>query len=201
MLTDFGALTLAWFGFRLARRPADWRRTYGFDRFQVLVAFANGLGSVRDRRLDHLRSHRTPFAAPRPVEGGLMVVVAVLGLLVNVGAFRLLHGADREESQRQRRDRACARRSPRLGGGADRRRRDPLRPAGRRSIRFYRSSSRSSSLRAAGGSSAKPATSCSRARRTSSTRAASRPISSTTSKASRACIMCMCGRSRRSAAW
>src|SRR3972149_6016358 len=43
MLTDFASLALAWFGFRLARRPADWERTYGFDRFQGLVAFANGL--------------------------------------------------------------------------------------------------------------------------------------------------------------
>src|SRR5262245_13749475 len=39
MLTDFAALSLAWLGFRLARQPADWRRTYGFDRFSVLVAF------------------------------------------------------------------------------------------------------------------------------------------------------------------
>ena len=39
MLTDFAALALAWLGFRLTRRPADWRRTYGFDRFSVLVAF------------------------------------------------------------------------------------------------------------------------------------------------------------------
>src|SRR3954467_11679759 len=43
MLTDFAALSLAWLGFRLARQPADWRRTYGFDRFSVLVAFVNGI--------------------------------------------------------------------------------------------------------------------------------------------------------------
>ena len=43
MLTDFASLALAWLGFRLARRPADWRRTYGFDRFSVLVAFVNGV--------------------------------------------------------------------------------------------------------------------------------------------------------------
>ena len=41
MLADFAALALAWLGFRLKRRPADWRRTYGFDRFSVLVAFVN----------------------------------------------------------------------------------------------------------------------------------------------------------------
>ena len=28
---------------RVARRPADWKRTYGFDRFEVLAAFTNGL--------------------------------------------------------------------------------------------------------------------------------------------------------------
>src|SRR5690349_16087944 len=43
MLTDVASLSLAWFGFRLSRRPADWLRTYGFDRFQVLVAVNNVL--------------------------------------------------------------------------------------------------------------------------------------------------------------
>ena len=35
MLTDFASLVLAWFAARVARRPADWQRTYGFDRFSV----------------------------------------------------------------------------------------------------------------------------------------------------------------------
>jgi cobalt-zinc-cadmium efflux system protein len=43
MLTDVASLALAWLGFRLTRRPADWRRTYGFDRFAVLVAYVNGI--------------------------------------------------------------------------------------------------------------------------------------------------------------
>src|SRR4051795_6193998 len=43
MLTDAVSLGLAWFAFRIARQPADWRRTYGFDRFQLLAAFTNGL--------------------------------------------------------------------------------------------------------------------------------------------------------------
>jgi cobalt-zinc-cadmium efflux system protein len=95
MLTDFASLSLAWFGFRLSRRPADWKRTYGFDRFQVLVAFANGLalfviaGWIVYEGIERLMT--TPV-----VSGGIMVVVAVLGLLVNVAAFLLLRGADRE---------------------------------------------------------------------------------------------------------
>ena len=95
MLTDFASLALAWFGFRLARRPADWKRTYGFDRFQILVAFANGLalfaiaGWIVYEAIMRLSS--TPH-----VDGGIMVGVAIAGLLVNLGAFALLHGADRD---------------------------------------------------------------------------------------------------------
>jgi len=95
MLTDFASLSLAWFGFRLSRRPADWMRTYGFDRFQILVAFANGLalfaiaGWIVYEAIERLMTTQV-------VSGGIMVAVAALGLLVNVAAFVLLRGADRD---------------------------------------------------------------------------------------------------------
>jgi cobalt-zinc-cadmium efflux system protein len=95
MLTDFASLALAWFGFRLARRSADWRRTYGFDRFQVLIAFANGIALFAIAAWIVYEAVER-LSSPRPVEGGIMVVVAALGLLVNIAAFALLHGADRE---------------------------------------------------------------------------------------------------------
>ena len=95
MLTDFASLALAWFGFRLARRPADWMRTYGFDRFQVLVAFANGLSLFAISIWIAYEAYQR-LGQTRAVAGGIMVVVAVLGLLVNIGAFLLLQGADRE---------------------------------------------------------------------------------------------------------
>lgn len=93
MLTDFASLTLAWFAFHLARRPADWKRTYGFDRLQVLVAFVNGLalfaiaGWIVYEAVERLMS-------PGEVLGGLMLVVAAAGFAVNVIAFFVLHGAD-----------------------------------------------------------------------------------------------------------
>ena len=95
MLTDFASLSLAWFGFRLTRRPADWMRTYGFDRFQVLIAFTNGVALFAIAAWIVYEAVER-LSTPRPVEGGIMVVVALLGLLVNVAAFMLLHGADRE---------------------------------------------------------------------------------------------------------
>jgi cobalt-zinc-cadmium efflux system protein len=95
MLTDVASLALAWFGFRLARRPADWRRTYGFDRFQVLIAFTNGL-VLFAIALWIVWEAYTRLRRPAAVEGGIMVVIGTLGLLVNIGAFWLLQGADRE---------------------------------------------------------------------------------------------------------
>ena len=95
MLTDFASLALAWLGFRLARRPADWRRTYGFDRFSVLVAFVNGIALFAIAAwivVEAIQRLREPSA----VLGGLMLWVALAGLVVNVLAFWILSRGDRE---------------------------------------------------------------------------------------------------------
>ena len=94
MLTDFAALALAWFGFHLASRPADWRRTYGFDRFSVLVAFVNGL-SLFVIAAVILWEAAERLQAPPPIAAPTMLSVAVLGLFVNILAFWMLLGADR----------------------------------------------------------------------------------------------------------
>lgn len=94
MLTDFASLALAWFAFRLSRRPADWTRTYGFDRFQVLVAFVNGV-TLAVLSLWIVVEAVRRLQQPVEVMGGTMAAIAALGLLVNIAAFGLLHGADR----------------------------------------------------------------------------------------------------------
>lgn len=93
MLTDFASLGLAWYGFRLARRPADWQRTYGYDRFSIVVAFANGLALFAIAVWIVVEAwHR--INEPSVVMGGLMFWVAVGGLAVNLTAFWILHGGD-----------------------------------------------------------------------------------------------------------
>jgi cobalt-zinc-cadmium efflux system protein len=93
MLTDFAALALAWLGFRLARQPADWRRTYGFDRFSVLVAFVNGIALFAIAAWIVIEAaHR--LNAPVQVAGGLMLFVAAAGLIVNIVSFLILRTGD-----------------------------------------------------------------------------------------------------------
>ncbi|MEX1080884.1 MAG: cation diffusion facilitator family transporter [Halofilum sp. (in: g-proteobacteria)] len=95
MLTDTVALALAWVAFVLTDRPADHKRTFGYHRWPVLAAFVNGLALLGivvwisfeavQRLLD-----------PQPILGGTMLMIAVGGLVVNIVAFALLHGGDRD---------------------------------------------------------------------------------------------------------
>jgi cobalt-zinc-cadmium efflux system protein len=95
MLTDAASLALAWAAFRIARRPHDARRTYGYHRFQVLAAFVNGVALIAIVGWIAIEAARR-LLEPVEVLGGLMLTIAVLGLLVNVAAFAILHGGDRE---------------------------------------------------------------------------------------------------------
>jgi cobalt-zinc-cadmium efflux system protein len=94
MLTDFASLALAWLGFRLARQPADWRRTYGFDRFSVLVAFVNGIALFAIAAWIVIEAAQR-FYEPVDILGGLMLWVALVGLAVNIVAFLILRRGDK----------------------------------------------------------------------------------------------------------
>lgn len=95
MLTDFASLSLAWYGFRLARRPADWRRTYGYDRFSVLAAFSNGIALFAIAAWIVVEAwHR--LESPSPVLGGVMMWVALAGLAVNIAVYRMLQSGDHD---------------------------------------------------------------------------------------------------------
>ena len=95
MLIDTVALFLTWLAFGLGARPADHERTYGYHRFPILAAFANGVGMVFVvgwicvEAVQRLHEPVEVLAAP-------MLVVAVIGLLVNVAAAAILMSADRE---------------------------------------------------------------------------------------------------------
>src|SRR6202140_721874 len=82
VLTDVFALGLAWFAIEQSRRPADRRRSYGYQRVSILAALVNAvtlivivlaIGYEAVRRL----------MAPEPVQGWIVIVTALVGIAVN----------------------------------------------------------------------------------------------------------------------
>jgi cobalt-zinc-cadmium efflux system protein len=95
MLADVGALALALFAFWLADRPASAARTFGWKRFEILAALANGLTlavvaiGVAFEAFERLGN-------PRPVLGLTAFAIASGGLAVNLlGMLLLRHGRER----------------------------------------------------------------------------------------------------------
>ena len=89
MFTDSAALAIALAAIKIGQRPADDARTYGYRRFEILAAAFNALllfavaGYVLWEGVGR-------FFEPTEVESTGMLVVASLGLIVNIIAMRLL---------------------------------------------------------------------------------------------------------------
>src|SRR2546421_1320674 len=94
VLTDVFALGLAWFAVEQAKRPADRRRSYGYQRVSILAALLNSvtlivivlaIGYEAVRRL----------AAPESVQGGTVIVTALIGIAINTYVVLGLRGGTR----------------------------------------------------------------------------------------------------------
>lgn len=96
MLTDVAALAIALVAVKVARRPADDRRTYGYYRFEILAAAFNAMllfavaGYIVYEALMRLK-------APPSIDSTGMLVVAAVGLVVNLISMKVL-GAGKDAS-------------------------------------------------------------------------------------------------------
>jgi cobalt-zinc-cadmium efflux system protein len=95
-LGDVLALVLAWAGTVLARTEPTPRRTYGMRRFSILAAVANAgillvaVGAILVEVLDRFRH-------PAPIAGGIVSVVAAVGIAINLGtALAFMRGRERD---------------------------------------------------------------------------------------------------------
>jgi cobalt-zinc-cadmium efflux system protein len=82
VLTDVFALSLAWFAVSQSKRPADRRRSYGYQRVSILAALVNSVTLIvivlaiafeAVRRLTH----------PEPVQGAVVIVSALAAITGN----------------------------------------------------------------------------------------------------------------------
>lgn len=89
MLTDVLALALAIAAIGIASRPAGGRWTYGLGRVEVLSAQANGISLLLvGAWITYSAIGR--LIAPAEVHGGIVLVVALIGALANIGAAAVL---------------------------------------------------------------------------------------------------------------
>ncbi|MHC3000341.1 cation diffusion facilitator family transporter [Microbacterium sp. HJ5] len=96
MFTDAAALVIALVATAVAARPADDRRTYGYQRAEVFGALANGVILIALSAWVAVEGvQRLIDPGEVEVAGGLMLVVAVVGLLANAVAMWLLSSAQK----------------------------------------------------------------------------------------------------------
>ncbi len=94
-LTDSVALVVAFFANKIAARPANLQKTYGYGRASILAALLNALILVTLATYIFYGAYQR-FQNPEPVEGGLVMIVAFVGILINAGvAFTF--SKDRED--------------------------------------------------------------------------------------------------------
>ncbi|SEL99398.1 cation diffusion facilitator family transporter [Nonomuraea pusilla] len=94
MLTDASAIALALIAMRIAARPARGAYTFGWKRAEILSAQINGLTLLLLVAYFVYESVRR-LAEPPEVQGPVVVVTAVAGIVVNAAAAWLLSRADR----------------------------------------------------------------------------------------------------------
>ncbi|MGE0874319.1 MAG: cation diffusion facilitator family transporter [Burkholderiales bacterium] len=95
-LSDVGGLLLAWAGLAATRLRPDERHTYGWRRASIMASFANAvilliaMGSLAWEALQRLQ-------APSAIEGGTVMVVAGIGMLINAATAALfMSGSGRD---------------------------------------------------------------------------------------------------------
>ena len=93
MLTDTMALALAAVAFHVGKRPGDGNLTFGYQRFQILAAFVNGLSLLLIVGWILFEAVQR-FLSPQEIMGQTMLLVAGAGLVVNIASFAILHGGD-----------------------------------------------------------------------------------------------------------
>jgi cobalt-zinc-cadmium efflux system protein len=90
MLTDVSALALSLLALWFAGKPANLKKTYGYYRMEILSALLNGVLLLGITIVILIEAWQR-FREPAPVRLGPMALVALVGLVANLGALGFLH--------------------------------------------------------------------------------------------------------------
>lgn len=96
MLTDAAALALAWAATRIAARPADTRRSFGYQRLRVLATFVNGCALLFIVAWIAIEAVQR-LLKPIPVDAWVILWIGGIGLGVNLLVFAMLRRGDEHD--------------------------------------------------------------------------------------------------------
>ncbi len=99
-VTDVIALALSWYALRVAARPANENKTFGYHRVGIVVALINGLSLVLISLFIFYEAAQR-LLNPLVVEDSILIGVAAIAFFVNAGtALLVLRGSEKDLNQR-----------------------------------------------------------------------------------------------------
>jgi len=98
MLSDAVSLGIGLLAFTLGEKAANYQKTYGYKRFEILAAFFNGVTLIIIAIFIFIEAIKR-FANPPEVASTGMLIISTIGLLVNIlVAWIMMHGGDTKEN-------------------------------------------------------------------------------------------------------
>lgn len=94
-LSDTVSIVLSYAAIRISEKPKDKKRTYGYKRANILSAFINSASLTGISVFLMVEAIRR-FANPSPIEGNIVIIVAVIGLFGNLFSILLLKKGSKE---------------------------------------------------------------------------------------------------------
>ena len=95
MFTDAAALAIALVAIKIAKRPADDKRTFGYERFEILAALFNACMLFMVAIYILYEAYQR-FSHPPEIQSVGMLVVAVVGLIINLISMKILMSGAQE---------------------------------------------------------------------------------------------------------
>jgi cobalt-zinc-cadmium efflux system protein len=95
-LADVGAVALALFAVKTARRRPNARRSFGYHRAPILAAQANAAALLVATGLLAVEGFRR-LLDPSEVRGGVVLIVALVALVGNLVAAKVVHGQSQRD--------------------------------------------------------------------------------------------------------
>jgi len=99
MFTDSAALALGWLAARIATLPPTSRHSFGYQRAEIVGALLNGLFMLIVVAIISWKALER-FQHPEPVAGGTVILIAGIGLLINLGVAWTLHSGEQSLNTR-----------------------------------------------------------------------------------------------------